>query len=284
MDTQKPSSPLVSSQNQARITPDLMQLRHSLGFGLSGTSSNPFSSRENLVDSGNVFTQHAPGSKSMEEASEGILGLQTEARNAARIISQSALRQEMENRTQAPWNNTAVSSIPMALYPTEGQVSVPILLDSHQEQAERYQFPVYNPLDDSALASAPSQFPVYNPLDDSVLASVHSQFPVYNPLDDSVLASAPSQFPVYNPLDDSVLASVHSQFPVYNPLDDSATALAPQYPVHDALFAKSSQPSSLIHPKNPVQGSMPPKPQNHDPDGVHYDYMINHMFPVTFQI
>lgn len=232
MDTQKPLTPLTSPRNLTRITPNLnlMHLRHSLDFDFSGPQPGHFSSLENLVEPGKVPTRHAPDSKSIQEASEEILSLQIEARNAARITSQAALQQEMESRTRVPWNNNIVSSAPMALYSSGGQISIPVLLDSHQEPENPCQFPVYDPLDDSALDLAPSKFPIYDPL------------------------------------------------------DDSARALAPQFPVYDAHFAESSRPSGLVHPKNPAQGSVPLHARNHDPDGVHYDYTINHLFPVTLQI
>ncbi|BCS00259.1 uncharacterized protein AKAW2_50600A [Aspergillus luchuensis] len=192
-----------------------------------------------------------------------ILNPRAEAQNADQIIPQLGIQQQS--------NNNVMSFAPMGIHSSDNQVPVPALLEGpttlgrQQVPADlsRYrfcdsmlvsapQFPFYDPLDDSALASAASQFPVYDPLDDSALASAASQFPVYDPLSDSALASAASQFPVYDPLDDSALASAASQFPVYDPLNGSALASAPEYRGYDLPFLESSQALGYFRTANPA--------------------------------
>lgn len=254
-----------------------MQLEDSLDFGHPSPRCDPFSFLERPPGSGESSTPYRSDDTRIEQVTEELHILPTEARNAAQIItSQASSQQQEKNHTQKPWNNPFTSSLPIELYPPGEQVPVPVLLEDpghnkilggQHALPNPSHFPAYNPLDDSTLALIPFQFPIYDPLDDSELPLVPPQFPVYNPLDDSALASVPSQFPVYNPLDDSALALVPLQFPVYNPLDDAGLISEPSpYSVYDHFDALEVSFVPGFQSQNSARISLLPQSQEYGPE------------------
>lgn len=181
--TQKPPLHQIkrTTQNSVNTFLTSMQPEDSPEFHPSGPRFNHFSSIEKPPDSGNTSTPHLSDSTRIDQVSDEVHRSPAEAGIAAPIISQA-----VSHYTQEVWDNS-VMSMPIQLYaPSE-----PVLIED----------PTQHKISDSQHAPpAPSQFPVYNPLDDSALASIPSQFPGYHHLENSAPNSVPSQYPNYNPL------------------------------------------------------------------------------------
>ncbi|KAL3466425.1 hypothetical protein BJX64DRAFT_14388 [Aspergillus heterothallicus] len=104
-------------------------------------------------------TQQLPDMTLSEQVSDKIFKSGVEARSAAKPLPQAVLHQEMKTHTQQAWNNTIMSHIHMKFYSPGDRVAIPVL-ESHKTHGQRglshpSQLPFYDPLDDSALASAP---------------------------------------------------------------------------------------------------------------------------------